>query len=234
MGNAWFVRPVMGKNSFVAQFREKGLIAFDVRDTTKSTLDDIKAEPNFEAKTPEELRRLLSCAPYNFDNNVVGNWIPQIDAFVNKMAIDDLVLVPSEGTIFFARITSACEFERVKTLGFISDAGEWFVPPRYKRSVEWLEHVSRDKLSNELRKALKNRRVIGDLSKFYDEIDALSCGQQYTPRKDTVVVSYWLRPDFEITYTIPVDMTDVEAERLSAALKNSYFQQAQHEETPGR
>ena len=233
MSTAWFVRPNMLKKNFVNQFRDKNMIAFDVRETDVS-LDELNAEPNFEEKTPEELRRLLTRDPYNFDNNKAGNWVPQIDAFVNKMAVDDLVLVPSEDTIFFARITSACEFKRFKGRVFLSEAGIGFYPPKYKRSVEWLEHVSRDKLSDELRKALKNRRVIGDLSRFYDEIDALSCGQQYTPRKDTVVVNYWLRPDFEITYTIPVDMTDVEAERLSAALKNSYFQQAQHEETPGR
>ena len=231
MGNAWFVRPSMLKESFVNQFRDKNMIAFDIRETNVS-LDELNAEPNFEEKTPEELRRLLTQAPYNFDNNKTGTWVSQINAFVNKMAVDDLVLVPSEDTIFFARITSACEFERVKGRTFFSDAGSGFFPPKYKRTVEWLEHMSRDKLSDKLRNTLRNWRVIGDLSKFYDEIDVLSRGQQYTPKVYTRVVSYWLRPDFEITYTIPVDMTDIEAERLSTAFKNTYFQLDQNGETP--
>ena len=85
--------------------------------------------------------------------------------------------------------------------------------------------MPRHELSDELRKALKNRRVIGDLTNFYDEIDARSQGLLYEPEKKTVDVQFPLRPDFEIRYTIPADMTAAEAGKLSAHFETIYFQE---------
>lgn len=225
MRNVWLVRPIMEKNSFVNQFRAHKMIAFDVRDTTKLSLEDFKAEPEYEGMTHEELRELLSHAPYNFDSNRAGNWVPQIDAFINKMAIGDLVLVPSKSTIFFARITGDCCYKKEMARLFSSDNTQSTMgfPPRYRRSVEWLGQVPRKELSEELRQVLKNHRVIGNLSKFYDEIDARSKGLAYEPKKEPIKVTFPLRPNFEVTYTVPSDMTVAEAEKLSAHFKTVFF-----------
>ena len=234
MGKAWLVRPKVGQDVFLNWFRKNGLIAFDIpyMDSEGRSFEArLSSEPNFEGKTPEDIHRLLTQSPYNFDSNEAGAWKPQINYFLNEMSTYDLVLLPSDSTIFLASITGPGKDRRSRDK-CPTDCDEMRYQPKYQRSVKWLASTSRNKLSNELRKALKLPRSIGDLSKFYEEIDALSRGQQYTPKADTRVVSYWLRPDFEITYTIPVDMTDVEAERLSVAFRNTYFQQAQNEETP--
>ncbi len=96
--------------------------------------------------------------------------------------------------------------------------------------------VSRkDDLSLELRSALKNKRTTADLSKFAQEIDALSKGkrlpQNNAPEKttrnpdglDVMEMSYPLRPNFTLTFQLPKNITRDETRRLSQYFATLYF-----------
>lgn len=220
MKQAWFVRSKLDGVNMIDSFKKKGIVA------TKVAGDkvDVARENsiNLTGKNINEIKDTLSQAPYYLNGSELGNTRSVLDLFVNQMKEGDLVLVPDDRVIYFARIEGAYQHESslITPLPYEQEASPWLA---HQRSVTWLGDIPRSELSNELREAFKNQRLVGDLSKFYDEIEARSQGLPYEPKKDTIEVRYPLRPDFEITYTIPADMTVAEAEKLSAHFKTVFF-----------
>ena len=220
MGNAWFVRSKLDDTNMIEWFNTYGIVATKVRGTDLDV--DYESSIDLSRKSVEEINDILSEEPYQLKDGDLGNTRLYLDLFVNQMEIGDLVLVPDGRTIHFACI--AGEYKHQSKV-FYSLNKNQPKPPwlAHQRKVEWLGKISRDDLSDKLRDALKNQRLVGDLSKFYDEIEARSQGLPYEPKKDTIEVRYPLRPDFEITYTIPADMTAAEAEKLGAHFKTVFF-----------
>ena len=141
------------------------------------------------------------------------------------MSPGDLVLVPEEKTVYFAHIQGPYQYEKGK-VRIIADDNTFVFPPEHHRSLEWLNSVPRNQLSKALQTAHRIHRDIPNLSRFYDEIEAKSKGVAYKePKKAAIDVSFPLRPDFEVKYTVPGDMTATEAEKLSEHFKTIYFQE---------
>ena len=220
MGNAWFVRSKLDDTNMIEWFNTYGIVATKVRGTDLDV--DYESSIDLSRKSVEEINDILSEEPYQLKDGDLGNTRLYLDLFVNQMEIGDLVLVPDGRTIHFARIAGDYEHQSNVITPIYKNRP---TPPwlAHRREVEWLGKISRDDLSDKLRDALKNQRLVGDLSKFYDEIEARSQGLPYEPKKDTIEVRYPLRPDFEITYTIPADMNAAEAEKLGAHFKTVFF-----------
>lgn len=71
--------------------------------------------------------------------------------------------------------------------------------------------------------SLKVHRTTADLSKHYDEIKALADGGCYRAVIDDMEVSYPLRPDYDISFSVPKDISKSEAKRLSMYFESLYF-----------
>lgn len=229
MGNAWFVRSKLDDTNMIEWFKTNDIVATKVRGANLDV--DAESSIDLDGKSSEEIHDILSREPYKLEGEL-GNTRSYLDLFVNQMKIGDLVLVPDDRTIHFARIAGDYVHQSKALLYPVhrnKPKAPWLA---HQRSVEWLEVIPRDDLSKKLRDMLKNHRLVGDVSRFYDEIEARSKGLSYEPKKETIEVEFHLRPDFKVTYTIPTDMTDVEAERLSVAFRNNYFQQDQNQDTP--
>lgn len=219
MNHAWFVRSVFDGKSCVDWFKKLNIVATKVK---SNNIDSSSQSTDFSGMTSEEIKRALSESPYELKGLELGNVCTPLDFFVNQMEPGDLVLVPDGDSINFARIDGDYMYEDDIFPIHKDKPGEPRMP--HRRKVSWLGSTSRDDLSKKLRDALKNHRLVGDLSKYYREIEAKSQGQAYEQKKKTIEVRYPLRPDFEVTYTIPANMTEVEAERLSEHFRKIFFE----------
>ena len=75
----------------------------------------------------------------------------------------------------------------------------------------------------DLRSSLKVHRTTANLSHHTDEIEALCKGEKIADITDFVEVTYPLRPDFEVSFRIPKDISSDEAQRLSSYFASLYF-----------
>ena len=206
MKNAWLVRPYPCKIRRLDEFKEQNIIAVGW-----PNIGDLKG------KSRQDIKEILSDAPYCLTGLELGNAYATIDIFVNRMNIGDLVLIPDDDDIYFAEITGDYY------MNASADNDDLGYP--HQRKIEWLARTSRKNLSKQLRSSLKVHRTTADLSKHFDEINALSKGQKYEENRDslTIPVSYPLRPDYVVSFNIPSDITKEEAHRLSAYLGTLYF-----------
>ncbi len=112
--------------------------------------------------------------------------------------------------------------------------GAIFCNDEYTNTVEvrWLRDIKRADLSPELRTALKNRRVVGNLTNFAVEIETLSKGEKYksatqkiksidTP--DSVEYNFPIRKDYIATFKLPRDLSSNDLIRLKAFLDSLVF-----------
>lgn len=250
--HAWLVRPMIDGVDYMDVFREQGIIATKVPGTERNTEEN---STDFEGKSEKDLRTILSQPPYSMAGRLLGNTVPQLDRFMNGMQEGDFVLVPDGETIHFAIIESKqyhpSTIQKVqkaleKSIMDYKDSMRWktcissgedsahsqcrLTPIEmwilYYRKVHWLTSISRDALSPNLRKLLMNRRQIADLSTFYDEIAALSRGEDNGVQSRTVQISYPLRDNFDvkISLTLPSDITHTEAKRLGHLVENTFFE----------
>lgn len=209
MGNAWLVRPYPHNTDIrrIDEFRQGNMVAIGwpgIGDLT--------------GKSREDIKQILSGKPYELSGLGLGNAYATIDIFVNQMAIGDLVLVPDGEDIYFAEICS----DYFMDAKYDCDATGY----PHQRRVKWLQSVSRYALSKQLRSSLKVHRTTADLSKHYDEIAACAHGEAYqepAASAEVVPVSYPLRKDFSVSFSIPADMTRDEAKRLAQYLETLYF-----------
>jgi len=209
---AWLVRPYPHQIRRLLEFKSKNIIAVGwpgIGDLT--------------GKSREDLKHILADKPYSLEGLALGNAYATIDLFVNQMQAGDLVLVPDGDDIYFAEIQGSYYLEA--SVDNTTPTGGY----PHQRPVKWLADVSRKELSKSLRSSLKVHRTTADLSQHAAEIDALAHGKSFTPAadqaSDLIQVSYPLRPDCTITFSVPADITRDEARRLSVYLSSLYFAQ---------
>lgn len=207
--HAWMVRPNPGKKSRLNEFRQKNIVAIGW-----------PGIGNLTGKSREELKYLLSQPPYRYTDRELGNVYATVDILVNRMQPGDLVLVPDGEDIYFGKLTSDYRYDPS-----VDNQSEGYP---HQRAVTWFPVcAARWDLSNALRISLRAPRTASDLSHHIREIQTLAQGGTFIPEeKDasgTTHVSYPLRPGYEITFTIPNDITKQEAQRLSAYFASLYF-----------
>lgn len=208
MNNAWLIRPYPNKQPRLSEFLDNKIIAVGW-----PCIGDLKG------KSREELKETLSKPPYSYEGLILGNAYATIDIFVNQMKVGDLLLMPNGDDIYFGTISS-----------------DYYLDPSvdndkdgypHQRKAEWLKNTSRKELSKELRSSLKVHRTAANLSHHFAEIDALIHDKEVpatTPAStDTIDVSYPLRPNYNVSFSIPIDITADEAKRLSAYFASLYF-----------
>ena len=206
MNNAWLIRPYPHKQPRLSEFLSQKIIAIGwpcIGDLT--------------GKSREELKETLSEPPYSYEGLILGNAYATIDIFVNQMAIGDLLLMPDGDDIYFGKISSDYYLE-----SSVDNDKDGYP---HQRKAEWLKNTSRKELSKELRSSLKVHRTTANLSHHYAEIDALIHDREVPAAAptDTIDVSYPLRPDYNVSFSIPTDITADEAKRLSAYFASLYF-----------
>lgn len=201
--NAWLIRPVPHGTNRILEFRTNDIIAIGWPDTG-----------DLQGKSREQLKTILSQPPYSLMGLALGNSYATVDLFVNQMRLGDYVLVPDGDDIYFAVVESNYYFD-------VSADKDGY---SHQRKVKWLSDTSRQKLSKPLRTSLKVHRTAADLSHHFDEISALASGKEYIPAvTPSINVTYPLRPQYTISFSIPDDITKDEAKRLSDYLKTLYF-----------
>lgn len=206
MKSAWLVRPMPHGINRVSEFKKKKIIAVGW-----PSIGDLNG------KSREDLKQLLSQPPYNLNGLALGNAYATIDIFVNQMQIGDLVLMPNGDDIYFGEITG--DYYLDSTV----DSDDEGYP--HQRTIKWISDASRKELSMDLRSSLKVHRTTANLSHHVKEIEALCRGEKVdeTMQATTINVSYPLRPDFNVDFKIPTDVSSDEAQRLSTYFASLYF-----------
>lgn len=208
MCNAWLIRPYPHNQSRLSEFLNEKIIAVGW-----PCIGDLKG------KSREELKETLSGPPYNYKGLVLGNAYATIDIFVNQMNIGDLLLMPNGDDIYFGKIAS--DYYLDPSVDNDKDGYS------HQRKAEWLKDTSRKELSNELRSSLKVHRTAANLSRHFAEIDARIHDRPIPAAipdsTETIDVSYPLRPNYNVSFSIPIDITSDEAKRLSAYFASLYF-----------
>ena len=212
MQQAWLVRPFLAgdKRNYTEEFIEKGFIALGPNSL-----------PNLQTYNLDKLRKLL-LDRLGQEKLASGALAAVANNFVNKMQEKDLALLVNGQSIYALEIMSKYDYYYSKYVvqNFLC----------HRRSVRLMHTYTRDDLSLELRIALKSGRQIADISKHYAEVYRLCYGQDMEETKvieptSDVEVSYPLRPDFQIKFTIPSDMTREESRRLENFIKTLYFKE---------
>lgn len=212
MQQAWLVRPFLAgdKRNYTEEFIEKGFIALGPNSL-----------PNLQNYNLEKLRKLL-LERMGQEKLASGALAAVANNFVNKMQEMDLALIANGQSIYAVEIMSKYDYYYSK-----------FVVQNHlchRRSIRLMHTYTRDELSLELRIALKSGRQIADISKHYAEVYRLCYGKDIEESKvdepvSDVEVSYPLRPDFQIKFTVPSDMTREESRRFEAFVKTLYFKE---------
>lgn len=212
MAQAWLIRPFLNgdKTNYTDEFVSKSYIA-----TGPNGL------PNMQGLNLEKIRTFL-LARMGEEKLTAGALAATANNFVNKMKKGDLALLLDGQMIYAMEITSDYEYFTSKFVTRIFLC--------HRRSINILNGYDRNELSDDLRQALKTGRQIADISKHYAEVYDLCYNQEAViaaAKKEvkSVKVSYPLRADYQVEFTLPADMTAEEAERLDAFIKSLYFKE---------
>lgn len=200
--SAFLLRPYPNNNLQIENFKKEDIIALGwekIGSCAEKSRGTIKQELEAE---------------YSLRGVALSNAHITFEMFVFRMKVGDLILLPVNEDIYFCEIT-----------------GEYFynsnVNYAHQRSVQWFSSsVSRKQLSDELRASLKVRRLTADLTSHVEEIESLARGERYVKaeRPGTAIeVNYPLRPNFNIKFQIPNDITKSETERLITYFRTLYF-----------
>lgn len=208
MNNAWLIRPYPHKQLRLSEFLDKEIIAVGW-----PCIGDLNG------KSREELKKTLSELPYSYGGLILGNAYATIDIFVNQMKVGDLLLMPNGDDIYFGKILSDYYLD-----SSVDNDRDGYP---HQRSAKWLKNTSRKELSKELRLSLRAHRTTANLSHHFAEIDALIHDREFPAAapasRNTIDVSYPLRPNYNVSFSIPIDITADEAKRLSAYFASLYF-----------
>ena len=211
MSKAWLLRPSPSGKNRISEFKQDSIIAIGWPDVG-----------NLSGKNHDQIKSSLAAPPYEYTSIKLGTVSAMLDIFINRMNVDDLVLVPDGDDIHFCIVQSDYFFD---THHANKDTSEY----PHQRKIEWLSSTQRKALPIELRKSLKIHHTTADLSKHYDVIKALAyeedLPQESTEPEEesTVSVDYPIRPNLNVTINIPRDITKTEAERLGDFIKTIYF-----------
>ena len=199
-GNAWMFRPNIDEKK-IEELESKDLIACGW-----PHLGDLSG------LSKEEIKMLLQKPPYEYSKIKLGNASSALDIFVNQMKKYDLVLMPKGKFVLIGNVQGDYTYD--PTVDNDTDGYP------HQRLIEWNIRVERVNLPIELRQSLKAHQVATSLTKFYDIIDLLVRvdNNEFLGDDDTmesVTVSYPLRPDYAVSFAVPIDISEREAERLS-------------------
>lgn len=209
MAQAWLIRAKPNFTDRHQEFLDNGIAAIGW-----PGIGDLTDKPG------EELKRILAKPPYNFSGQTLGSTHATVDLFVNRMQIGDLILMPNGDDIHFGEIQSDYIYDPSK------DNPNDGYP--HQRKVVWSEKTAaRDQLSAELRGALKSPRMASQLSGHYAEVEALLTGRKNLFKSidgtSFIDVTYPLRPNLMLSFSVPTDMTETEAHRLGLFFSSLYF-----------
>lgn len=211
MSKAWLVRPFPNGTNRMEEFKSNHIIAIGW-----PLIGDLSG------KSREEIKSILQGPPYNYTSLELGSAYSNVDILVNQISIGDLVLIPNGDDIYFAKIDSTYRYDQSK------DNDNEGYP--HQREISFLAGpINRSLLPQELRKSLKVPRAMSDLSKHYDVIKSLSEGNTIhdsSPENNNefMAVEYPIRPGVVVKLSIPNNITQNEASRLSDFVKTLYFQ----------
>lgn len=198
---AWLLRPYPNEIKHLDEFKANHFVAIGWPNTG-----------NLSGKSREDIKSLLSGEPYNYNGLTLGNAYATVDIFVNRMKEGDYLLIPDGDDIYFAVVDS----------GYLFDPSVDY--PHQRQVKNFTASHLRSELSKQLRSSLKVHRTTADLSKHYDEIKAIAEGRPFDSCAADVAVSYPLRPNYVVNFTIPQNITKTEAKRLSMYLESLFFQ----------
>jgi len=173
---------------------------------------------DLNGKTRENLKAILGKPPYSYGSLELGQSYGSLDILVNQMEIGDLVLVPDGSEINIGEITSDYRYDA----SLANDTDGY----PHQRDVEWLKKLLRTDLSGVLRSSLRAQQTATNLTKHFDEINALAYGTKppiSLAADNFVSTEYPLRPDVLVKISVPKDITKVEAERLGDFIKTLYY-----------
>ena len=208
-GHAWLVRSgkgELGELESVRGYYMSGTLTY--YNTAIGDLLDCKEH---------EIRKRLE-ERCNLSGFELGLETKKFNNFCNVMKSCDMLLMVDGDDIYIMLVTSDYSYCPI-------NEGD---DPLHMRSIDLRAMVTRNDLSLELRTALRVQRQLASLDKFYDEIVALSKGEEYVPQynKDKsklIPVVYPLRANHQLEFYIPADMTKTEAERLCTFMRTLYF-----------
>lgn len=213
MHHAWLIRPFIenDKTNYTDKFIHGGYVA-----TGPNRLPDLKKYSS------ENLKRIITENKLVEGSYRVGALAVVLNNFANKMEENDIALLINGDDIYSLEIIGEYTYtpNTYVSSGFHS----------HKRKVRFMKHCLRSDLSEEMRLALKSGRQIADITRYYAEVYKLTYGKELEEEKSDagiVEVAYPLRKDFQVTFSVPGDMTRDEARRLESFFRNLYFEKKQ-------
>lgn len=226
---AWLIRPILQNKDQTQLFLDHNLIAVAVPYFTVKDRDSVLG------MSQAEIHKLLSKEASKFSRKLTDKELTiftgYLDAIANRMQIGDLVILAATKSpkVHLGKISSDYNYSGNYNANIIrpihkDGPKDCTSSLDHTRSVAWEREMPRSELTERLRNALRVPKSVHDFSDHFEELDALIQGQDYVPQQKDVAVSYNLRPDYTIQFTIPSDMNSAEAERLSAYLKTVYFE----------
>ncbi len=204
---AWLIRPYPNGEKRLDEFKEKKFVAIGWPNIG-----------NLTGKSREDLKEILSGDPYSYSGLTLGNAYATIDIIVNRMEPGDYLLIPDGDDIYFAVVDSNYVYDKT-----VDNDTEGY--PHQRKVRNFTGSHLRSELSKALRSSLRMHRTTANLSKHYDEIKVLADGGTYSTGIEEVSVSYRLRPNYSIEFSVPADITKSEAKRLSMYLESMYFEE---------
>jgi predicted Mrr-cat superfamily restriction endonuclease len=206
MLNTFLVRSKIGENNFLNEFLEKNEIGVGY-----SSIGDLKkiSKPYLI----EQLKKDIDAE----DGRKINTTLSFLWIFSKEMQIGDFVIVPDGDQLHVGKITSNYRYELPD-----DDSINYYC---HKRSVVWLENkIIRHNLSDDFRQALQNRRSIGRLSLFSEELKVrLKNVDIKIKSTSTMNLSITLNDEYKIKIKgLPNKLSDDEYKLICAEIKKLY------------
>lgn len=206
MVKAWMVRPFPHDIDRLSNFKAENIIAIGWPDVL-----------SLEGKDKNEIKEILKNHPKNYSPRQLGVALATVNIFVNEISTGDIIVIPYEEDIYFAKVLSDYFFETSK----VSEGYP------HQRKITFLKGpVSREQLPDDLRNSLRAPRTAADLSHHVRIIENLLDNSNAEPLQTTpsyMEVTYPLRTDLNCSIKIPKNITKEEAQRLAEFVKTLYF-----------
>ena len=210
MAQAWLIRPSLygDKTNYTEEFISREYVALGPNNL-----------PSLQGMNVDKIKALFN-SRLNDNKLTVGALTATANNFVNKMKVGDVGLLVDGKIVYAIEITSDYEYFVSKYISRVFLC--------HRRSIKVLNQYDRDLLSDGLRIVLRSGRQVADISRCYEEVcrlcyDVDSVYKEVKEKVRSVEVSYPLRPDYQVKFTLPADMNNEEAERLDMFIKSLYF-----------
>ena len=212
MARAWLIRPVIvgDRRNLASEFISNGYIS-----TGPNFL------PRLQNYTVEQIKKRVMDSRAASENLAAGVIAASVNNFANRMQDKDVALIVSDDEVYAIELEGDYYYvqNNYSRPGFLC----------HRRNIKLYNTYTRQDLSLRLRGALRKNRQIAEITEHYNEVYKLVYGElpagESSVSKDTIPVTYPLRPDFNISFSVPSDMTRNEAERFEAFIKTIFFKE---------